>query len=47
MIPDTPIVLEGEDLRKFEKYRKRSASPIELDYAIEAEKYFKQNPPKK
>jgi len=46
MIPDKPIVLEGKDLKKFEKYGKRTRSKEELEYALKADRYFKQNPPK-
>lgn len=45
MIPKEPIVLEGEDSKQFEKYRKRPATQDEIDYFAKAHKYYLDNCP--
>lgn len=45
MIPKEPIVLEGDDSKQFEKYRKRPGTQAEIDYFRKAHEYYLKNCP--
>ena len=42
-LPRGPIVLKGKDAEQFERYNSRPATPSELQYVKDADKFYAQH----
>ena len=43
--PTKPIYLTGKAARDFERYQRRTPTRAELDFAREADRIYRENPP--